>query len=856
MRVVFTLYIFLFSAFCFGQVNHFKSQGDTTSHRINAINDYAPIDAFNPCNNKIIIEGGYLFHAGDTVVIMQMKGAVIDSSNTSNFGAVTNYRNAGNYEFNFVKTVSGDTIELKNNLQRQYDIPDGKVQLIRVPSYSNLNTSFVITCDPWDGRTGGVVVLMVSDTLNLNEDVDVSWYGFRGGADAVIMPNTLACSQNGYYYDSSSWQNGRKGEGIADIGFDKWNGRGNLANGGGGGNGHNSGGGGGSNDTLGGFGGYQLDSCGNSPYDNGGMRGSSLNYNNNLNKIFMGGGGGAGQNDGINPFFRSEGGNGGGIIILKARVLITNNNAIRADGNPAATCAACNDGMGGGGAGGTVLMEVGVYLDSVTISAKGAAGSSVQNSPTSLQRVGPGGGGSGGVVWFRGNTPSLARINENGGINGVVMPDGNNPWGATAGNPGTVLNNLIIPYDTIPFRHNIDSVRIQAITTSCTSYDFHGLAYVNTFPIVNWQWSFGDGGTDIMQNTSHNYMSTGTFAVRLIATDSYGCSDSSFTSANSYFMQVDAGRDTTICFSTSVVLQATATGANQFSWTPAQWLNNSTLLNPVATPPVGTTKFYLVGNGGPGCSKLDSVSITVRPANSFSVNPSLSICKNDPVRLVASGGDIYLWSPGNQTIPNPVVSPQSTTNYSVEVTDTVCNNSVILSTTVIVNPLPIVMASKSNDIDCSNDRSQLNAVGAANYLWSPGVSLNDSTKANPIARPATTTQYLVKGTDVNGCVNYDTITVNITSLNKAAYLMPSAFSPNGDGLNDCYGIKNWGVIEELNFNIYDRWGELLFHTTKPSDCWEGIYKGQKQPADVYVYIITAKTSCGSVFKKGLFMLIR
>src|SRR5215212_3303349 len=128
MRRIITIASLFISTLLYGQA---KNQSDTFEHRINAINDYAPVIGYNACENKIIIEGGYLFHAGDTVVIIQMRGAVIDSSNTSNFGTITNYSNAGNYEFNFVKTVSGDTIRLRNNLQRQYDIPGGKVQLVR-----------------------------------------------------------------------------------------------------------------------------------------------------------------------------------------------------------------------------------------------------------------------------------------------------------------------------------------------------------------------------------------------------------------------------------------------------------------------------------------------------------------------------------------------------------------------------------------------------------------------------------------------------------------------------------------------------------------------------------------------------
>lgn len=135
-------------------------------------------------------------------------------------------------------------------------------------------------------------------------------------------------------------------------------------------------------------------------------------------------------------------------------------------------------------------------------------------------------------------------------------------------------------------------------------------------------------------------------------------------------------------------------------------------------------------------------------------------------------------------------------------------------------------------------------------------TLNNSRIANPVANPTTPTVYTVKGTDANGCVNYDSVKIDITEANKSGYFMASAFTPNNDGLNDCYGIKYWGVIQELDFGIYNRWGERIFHTTTPGACWDGTYKGVKQNPDVYVYLITAKTFCGKVFKKGTFALIK
>ncbi|MEO6135153.1 MAG: LamG domain-containing protein, partial [Ginsengibacter sp.] len=89
------------------------------------INDYTPVLAQDICNNTINVQDASKYNNGDTVLLIQMKGAIIDSTNTANFGTITEYKNAGNYEFNIIKQKTGNTITLLNFLERQYDIPNG-----------------------------------------------------------------------------------------------------------------------------------------------------------------------------------------------------------------------------------------------------------------------------------------------------------------------------------------------------------------------------------------------------------------------------------------------------------------------------------------------------------------------------------------------------------------------------------------------------------------------------------------------------------------------------------------------------------------------------------------------------------
>jgi gliding motility-associated-like protein len=256
--------------------------------------------------------------------------------------------------------------------------------------------------------------------------------------------------------------------------------------------------------------------------------------------------------------------------------------------------------------------------------------------------------------------------------------------------------------------------------------------------------------------------------------------------------------------------------------------------------------------------KQDSVKITVDKSATVS-SGNESVCPGKSVQLNATGAVNYIWTPASglssTSIPNPFASPVITTEYYVTGTST--NNCTAKDTVLVtVNPLPNVIASKSNDIGCASDKSTLNATGAQSYSWTPANNLSNPLIANPVASPADTTKYIVTGTDVHGCVNKDSVTINVTKTGQSLYLMPTAFTPNGDGINDCYGIRYWGAIQQLDFSIYNRWGERIFHTKSPSECWNGIYKGVKQDSGVFVYVVKAVTNCGIANRKGTLALIR
>lgn len=320
--------------------------------------------------------------------------------------------------------------------------------------------------------------------------------------------------------------------------------------------------------------------------------------------------------------------------------------------------------------------------------------------------------------------------------------------------------------------------------------------------------------------------------------------------------------DTTICKGDAVRLRLTVGGGGTWSWQPASLLDNPSSATPLASTPADTL-FRVSITDGNGCAQKDSVKVTIRPAPVFVKPDDLTVCeglsgilgRNDPSKF------IYSWTPAtfldDPSSPRPTVTPAASQQYTVTITDSVCalyTNTFQVNT--IVNPSPVVTATKTHDIDCSQPTTQLNATGAFTYTWTPAIGLSDVVSPSPVVSIDSTISYIVKGTSLNGCYAYSTVTVNVKVEGKNLFVVPNAFTPNGDGHNDCFGIQRWGDVTVEEFSIFNRWGQRVFTTRNPAQCWDGVFNGHPQPAGSYVYVIKARTFCGPVVRTGSLILVR
>lgn len=470
------------------------------------VNVYTPVTAIVNCVcpetgcNLVTVTSSAGFAVGDKVIIMQMKGAQVDSTNTSAHGSILNLYDAGNYEYATIANIAANVITTSYPLKETYGSgpwPDSTyIQMIKVAVYSgNVNVTSALRPQAWSAatRTGGVLAIEVSGILTLQANITADTLGFRGAMRAVFAvscgydtafyyQSTIAhhpsCTGCGYAYADSRQSTiasyggcaapcntsrmdsedprvaAYRGEGISANTFKKTfssgsipvapfiKGKGRWGNGGGGGSNHNGGGGGGGNYGAGGFGGKMYNTTGTgcpatSFSSRRGYGGADLTPTGT--KLFMGGGGGEGHD---NAGQGSTGTAGGGIILITAASFASSGAYTISANAKDNTFAATSDGSGGGGAGGTILLEIpGAFANAVTISAKGGKGG--DNSQANCH--GPGGGGGGGVIWFsQSSLPANVTTNVVGGAYGTNTHAGadcasERNWGAVAGSDGIVL---------------------------------------------------------------------------------------------------------------------------------------------------------------------------------------------------------------------------------------------------------------------------------------------------------------------------------------------------------------------------------------------------------------------------------
>ncbi len=242
----------------------------------------------------------------------------------------------------------------------------------------------------------------------------------------------------------------------------------------------------------------------------------------------------------------------------------------------------------------------------------------------------------------------------------------------------------------------------------------------------------------------------------------------------------------------------------------------------------------------------------------------MNICYNTSGRLNASiGGSSFNWSPiaylNNPNILNPIVTPPRTTQYVLSVYDTVgCPKPGRDTVLVIVQPKIRANAGKDTVV-VMNQPLQFIGSGGVVYSWSPPTGLNNTGIYNPIGiygPEIDSVRYKMIVADSIGCIDSAYVTVKVFKTGPYVFV-PTAFTPNGDGLNDVIRPIAVGIQRINYFSIYNRWGQLVFTTTVNRKGWDGKVNGRTQASGVFVWMVSAVDYTGkSLFLKGTVTLIR
>ena len=258
------------------------------------------------------------------------------------------------------------------------------------------------------------------------------------------------------------------------------------------------------------------------------------------------------------------------------------------------------------------------------------------------------------------------------------------------------------------------------------------------------------GGTDYLWNTGETTASI-TVSPTVTTTYSVTVSDGNSSDIDDVTVAVNplpianAGNDLAICEGDSTVL--TASGGDSYLWSTGESTANITI-----SP--NTTTTYSVTVYQNGCEATDDVQVTVNPLPTANAGADVTINQGDSTTLTASGGGTYLWNTG-ETTASITVSPNTTTTYTVTVTQNGCEDSDDVVVTVNSTNTVIANAGEEQTI-CEGESATLTASGGTDYLWSTG-----ETTASIIVNPIATTTYSVTVSDGNTSDTDDVIvTVN------------------------------------------------------------------------------------------------
>lgn len=305
--------------------------------------------------------------------------------------------------------------------------------------------------------------------------------------------------------------------------------------------------------------------------------------------------------------------------------------------------------------------------------------------------------------------------------------------------------------------------------------------------------------------------------------------------------------DTMVCPGDSLTLTSGATGTH--IWGSTLGLSCLNCPDPqLVADTTGLVRVTVTDNNG--CAASDSFTVSLHAAPLLLAAPDTTLCEGDTITLSASGASTYRWQPDqrleNPQTANPLAFPDQATTYTVLGTDT---NGCLATATVALNVAPAPFVEAGPDLQLfEGETGWLAGQGDGTPLWSPTIGLNNPTQFAPnVTLPADTQVYVLTVTDAFGCDAYDSVMVMVWK--PEVITVPNAFSPNGDGQNDYFNIPALRYYTLVSFQVFNRWGELVYQSNTNQPGWDGRIAGSPAIPGVYMYLIQLESPTGQPIQR-------
>jgi gliding motility-associated-like protein len=404
-------------------------------------------------------------------------------------------------------------------------------------------------------------------------------------------------------------------------------------------------------------------------------------------------------------------------------------------------------------------------------------------------------------------------------------------------------------------------------------------------------WDFGDGtqrDTTNVDTISHSFGNVGLYKVMLISIDSTSCNNSDTSYVNMKVRNDPATLGLSAvkllpCTSFNYQFNNTSTGTKPFGNNSfridygdgtSAIIGTGIIIPPHNYPTIGTYHVGLVLLDTNYCNQADTFALDLHIFPSLKAQfttPALGCIPYNAVFTNTSlGGLQYKWDYGD-------VSPQDSTTSLVNVQhlyknagtyiiqliandSTTCNkaDTARFTITTLGKPIPGFTVSPQPPLNNQAIIFTNTSSGGSSYKWLFGdgdtlVTTSYASVSHIYEASGIFNACLIVFNDA-GCS--DTLCQPVQALITPLFDVPNAFSPNGDGVNDMIFVKGFGIAK-LQWNIYNRWGILVFQSTNKNTGWDGMYNGRMQPEDVYHYVLEVKMSDGTKYtKKGDITLLK